>query len=74
MFQVLILLVLTLPSPVHTDIDECLDNALDVFTAALCNSSMRCANTEGGYECVCSPGTLLVDGVCQVGESRNVCI
>ncbi len=42
--------------------------ALDIFAADLCEPSMFCVNVEGNYSCECLAGTLLVEGVCEVGK------
>jgi len=41
-----------------TDIDEC-----DTGTAS-CDESAQCENVDGSYNCVCAPGSELIDDVC----------
>ena len=46
-----------------TDIDECVIAALN--GTDICNATMFCMNTMGGYTCECPGGTELVDGSCR---------
>ena len=42
------------------DIDECLDEARNE-----CDSNAECTNTEGSYNCICSPGYFGTGKVCE---------
>ncbi|CAL1547140.1 unnamed protein product, partial [Lymnaea stagnalis] len=48
------------------DIDECTTNAN-------CTVGQRCVNTLGSFECVCSPGYIMGNNMCQdINECLDV--
>ena len=48
--------------PPRTDVDECLDAAINVVN--LCEDNSECVNTEGSFLCPCVPGYEMVNETC----------
>ena len=49
---------------VFTDIDECLEAALNAVDLCVDDQNTQCSNTEGSFECICVPGFARENGTC----------
>ena len=49
-----------------SDINECLQQP------QVCPGNQICVNTEGSYDCICPPNSVLVDENCVAGKERGI--
>lgn len=49
-----------------TDIDECTEAALNAVDLCETEPNTECLNTEGSFECICAPGFIKMNDVCQL--------
>ena len=48
----------------ETDIDECLEAALNAVDLCVDDQNTQCSNREGSFECICVPGFARENGTC----------
>lgn len=57
----------------NTDVDECLQAALNAMDLCEVDKNSECLNTEGSFICVCVPGYEKINNTCSRKQCMQLC-